>query len=123
MATGIASVVFILALFQLFSGEARENSPVPKLERIAGWILAVQVLAVILFVLFRLGSAGMISMIGPGFGVLFWIGIMGLGLILPIVIIFVNKVRSPQISLALSALVLLGGFFLRYVILVAGQVS
>lgn len=123
MATGIASVVFFLALYQLLKKSAQEDSPVPKLERIAGWILAVQVLAVILFVLFGLGSAGMISMIGPGFGVLFWIGVMGLGLILPIVVIFVIKVRTPQISLVLSALVLLGGFFLRYVILVAGQMS
>ena len=123
MATGIASVVFILALLQLLNPEAREDSPVPKLERIAGWVLAAQVLAVILFILFGLGSAGMSSMIGSGFGVLFWIGVMGLGLILPIAVIFVMKVRTPQISLVLSALVLLGGFFLRYVILVAGQVS
>jgi len=86
-------------------------------------VLAAQVLAVILFVLLGLGSPGMISMLGSGFGVLFWLGAMGLGLIVPIAVIFVSKARTPQMSLVLSALVLVGAFFLRYVILVAGQMS
>ena len=46
---------------------------------------------------------------------------MGLGLLLPILAGLKGKGLKPQVSFLIAALVMLGGFFMRYVILVAGQ--
>jgi formate-dependent nitrite reductase membrane component NrfD len=122
MATGVASVIFILALLGL-CGVAAEESPVPKLEKLNSWIIAFQLVVVIVFMLVRIGSAQMISIIGAGFGPLWWIGVIGLGLAVPFALTRKGGARRPLPSLILSALVLLGGFLLRYVILVAGQMA
>lgn len=123
LATGIAAVVFILAAIQIVRKGALADSPVPKLEKLYGPVIAFQLVMVILFVLVQIGSPQMRSMIGSGYGLLWWVGIVGLGLILPIVVGFKGGTKRPQTSLVVSALVLLGGFFLRYVILMAGQVT
>ena len=123
MVTGIASVIFILAILR-FCGVGAEEEHIPKLEKLNSRIIAFQLVMVILFMLVRIGSAQMISMIGTVFfGFLWWIGIIALGLVVPLVLTLKGQARKPLISLALSALVLLGGFLLRYVILVAGQMA
>lgn len=124
--TGIALVIFILVLLRL-CGVAAVEAHIPKLEKLNSWIIAFQLLVLILFMLMGIGSAmsrpQMIAMIGAGFGLLWWIGIIGLGLVVPLVLTLKGQARTPQISLVLSVLVLLGGFFLRYVILFAGQIT
>jgi protein NrfD len=60
--------------------------------------------------------------VGGGFGLLWWVGIILLGMIVPLVAGLKGGEKQPQVSLVLSALVLMGGLFLRYVILVVGQI-
>jgi protein NrfD len=123
--TGIASVIFILAILR-FVGVGADEDHIPKLEKLNSRIILFQLVLVVLFMLLGLVSAmsrpQMISIIGAGFGLLWWIGIIALGLVIPLLLTLKGQARGPLSSLILSALVLLGGLFLRYVILVAGQI-
>ncbi len=121
MVTGAASVILVLAVLRLFRRGAEGDADIPQLEKLNSRMIAVQLLAVLAFVVVGLGSAPMISIIGAGYGFLWWVGIIGLGLVVPLVFGFKGRARTPQVSLVLSTLVLLGGFLLRYVILMAGQ--
>ena len=123
MVTAVALVVFVLAALRIVGVVAEEDAHIPRIEKLNSRIIAVQLVAVILFMLAGIGSAPMKSVIGAGYGLLWWVGIIGLGLVLPLLYGFKGEARKPQTSLVVSALVLLGGFFLRYVILIAGQVA
>lgn len=121
--TGIAAIVFILAAIRVARPDSKIGSDIPKLEVINGWTIAFQLLMVILFVIFGIGSAQMRAVIGSAFGLLWWIGVIGLGLVLPLVIGIRGGAKNAPVSLVVSALVLLGGFFLRYTILLGGQLQ
>ena len=123
IATGIAAIVFILAAIRVAKPDSKIGSDIPKLEVINGWTIAFQLLMVILFVIFGFGSAQMRAVIGSAFGLLWWIGVIGLGLVLPLVIGIRGGAKNAPVSLVVSALVLLGGFFLRYTILLGGQLQ
>ena len=60
--------------------------------------------------------------IGSGFGLIMWIGIIGLGLVVPFIFSIKGEAKRPQSYLIVSALELIGGFCLRYVILIGGQI-
>ena len=121
--TGIAAIVFILAAIRVARPDSKIGSDIPKLEVINGWTIAFQLLMVILFVIFGIGSAQMRAVIGSAFGLLWWIGVIGLGLVVPLVIGIRGGAKNAPVSLVVSALVLLGGFFLRYTILLGGQLQ
>ena len=123
MATATASVIFVIAALKLFGVVGEHNADVPKLERMNSTVIFVQLLAVIVFMLASLGVPQMKLVIGAGFGALWWVGIIFLGLVVPFLYGRKGEVKSPQTSLVMAALVLLGGFFLRYVILIAGQMA
>ena len=121
--TGIAAVAFILAVLQVLKPESKIGSDVPRLEIMNSRLIVFQLLMVILFIIVGIGSAQMKAVIGSAFGLLWWIGIIGLGLVVPLLVGFKGGAKSPQISLLISVLVLLGGFFLRYAILIGGQIQ
>ena len=123
VATATAAVVFVIAALKICGVVGKDNADVPKLEKMNSSIIFFQLLAVIVFMLASMGVPQMRSIIGAGFGALWWIGIVFLGLIVPFLHGRKSGDRSPQVSLVMAMLVLLGGFFLRYVILIAGQVA
>lgn len=122
LATGTACVVFWLALFQVFKPKLDTASAVPRLERLTAVIIVVQliVLAVMMATLVKVDA--MKAIMGPMFGLLWWIGVVGLGLVVPLLLGLKGGSKRPQTALVVATLVLLGGFFMRYVILMAGQV-
>jgi len=120
--TGIAAIAFTLAVLQVLKPKSKIGSDVPRLEIMNSRLIVIQLLMVIIFILIGIGSPQMRAMIGTAFGLLWWIGIIGLGLVLPFIISFRSGAKSPQISLFISTLILLGGFFLRYAILISGQI-
>lgn len=123
ISTGIAGVVLVLALAHIYKRGVKPEPSIPKLEKINSWVIGLQLLIIILFLLSRIGSAPMKMIVGSGFGLLIlWIAIVSLGLVVPLLFGINGKARGPRTSLAVSALVLLGGFFLRYVILIGGQI-
>ena len=119
--TGIGAIVFILAAFQVAKPTGKMGINIPKLEVVNGWIIAFELLIVVLFVLFRIGSVRMRMVIGPSYGLLWWVGVIGLGLVLPLVVGFTGGAKKSYISLVVSTFVLLGGFFFRYALLYGGQ--
>ena len=121
-ATGIAAIVFMLSVFQLISPKSKIGVDIPKLEFANGRIIAFQFLMVIVFVIVGIRSANMRAMIGSAYGLLWWIGIVGFGLLLPFYAYFKQRPKPAYVSLVMSTFVLLGGFFLRYSILFAGQI-
>ena len=118
MVTGIAAVIFVLALLQLPKKEVPEDSPIPKLEKLNSMMIGVQLLAVVLFMLLRINTAPMKAIMS---GPTWWILVIGLGLVVPLIVGLKAKIKKPQVSLVVAALILLGGFLLRYVILMGGQ--
>ena len=122
LSTGIAGVVFVLALGHIYKRAVKIDPFVSELEKINSRVIGLLLLIVLLFVLAGIGSAQMRMMIGSGFAILWWIGIVGLGLIVPLLFGIKGKANKPGASLVVSALVLLGGFLLRYVILMGGQI-
>ena len=97
MVTGVAAIIFILAAIRVAKPDSKIGSDIPKLEVINGWTIAFQLLMVILFVIFGIGSAQMRAVIGSAFGLLWWIGVIGLGLVLPLVIGIRGGAKNPPV--------------------------
>jgi formate-dependent nitrite reductase membrane component NrfD len=123
MSTGIAAVVFLLALGHIYKQTAQADSSIHKLEIINSRVIGLELLIVILFILAGIGSASMKMIISRGLGVLWWVGVIVLGLIIPLFFSIKGKAKSPRASLIVAALELFGGVCLRYVILIGGQIA
>lgn len=122
LSTGIAAVIFVLAFTHIYGARAKVDPSIPELEKINSRVIGLELLIVALFVLVRITSPSLIMILGSGYGLLWWVGIIGLGLVVPLVFGIKGKVRKPQASVVVAALVVLGSFFLRYVILIGGQI-
>ena len=122
ISTGIAGVVFVLVGIHICKQGIKLDPFIPKLEKINSRVIGLQLFIIILFLLARIGSTQMRMIIGSGFGLLWWVGIIGLGLVIPLLFGLKEEDKSPQVSLIVSALVLLGDFSLKYVILIGGQI-
>ena len=122
LSIGIGGVVIVLALTHIYKQSVKIDPSIPILEKINSQVICLQLVIIILFLLTRIGSTPMKMIIGSGFGLIMWIGIIGLGLVVPLIFGIKGEAKRPQLSLIVSALVLLGGFFLRYVILIGGQI-
>ena len=123
LVTGAAGVIATMAVLRIVDVlEPDDMAAVPKLEKMMSVILIVNVLVALLFVGIGLGTKEMRHAVGGGFGLLWWVGIIFLGMIVPMIAGLKGGEKQPQVSLVLAALVLMGGLFLRYVILVVGQI-
>lgn len=58
---------------------------------------------------------------GDPYTAMFWSLIVGLGLVVPLLMHFIGSLRHLPVSHFIPALVLLGGFMLRWVLVMAGQ--
>lgn len=113
------------ALVHMIAGEVEERE---LFARADNRFLAAELVVIALFVVGLLSSteaharaAGLI--LGGPFGAAFWIGVVGIGIVLPLTIqlLAVNH-RVPHTPVA-PLLVLAGGMALRFVIVQAGQAS
>jgi formate-dependent nitrite reductase membrane component NrfD len=120
--TGIAGLTAVLALLQILKQDSAIGSEVHRLERLNSRVILFQLVMVILFIIIGIGSAPMRAMIGSAFGLLWWIGVILLGLVVPFLVGFKGGTKSPSLAVLVSMLVLLGGFSLRYAILIGGQI-
>ena len=122
LATGIAAVILVLSFTHIYGARTRVGPSISELEKINSRVISLELLIVALFVLVGITSPSMRMILGSAYGLLWWVGIIGLGLVVPLVFGVRGKVRKPQTSVVVAALVLLGSFFLRYVILLGGQI-
>ena len=129
MSAGAASVLLVGAI--KFSDEFNEIHILKKAHFALPWIEMV-LIAALLFITCYVSPAGQESVLGLLIGKwapLFWIGLVIIGLIVPAgidtwLLFFANKEfeesrKAQLIAAACSAGVLIGGFLLRYLVVVA----
>ena len=109
--TGMAAVALIMFLTGNSAGEGWHK--VEKADRFS-MIIELVVLAAFLALL---GSAAR-PLTSGHLALLFWGGLVGLGLIVPLVLSFVGR-RARALGVVSAVLVLVGGFVLRYVVLMS----
>jgi polysulfide reductase chain C len=129
--TGIAAVTLVIAL-------RRRGEEGLKAILAVRWVFGFAIIAQLFTVLIWIASlyAGprdahlAADLLMTRFPLLLWGGAIGLGLIVPLVLglyAVIHERRDPRLSVAIpavaAALVLIGGFILRYVIVVAGQLA
>lgn len=115
--TGLAAIGLLLSFRK---GELQQTWA--KLEKADGMALAFEALVLIAF-LVSVGPLSASLLQGP-FALPFWGGLVVLGLLAPFVLHLVSWIRGMRaygIYAISSVCVLVGGFALRYVILMAGQ--
>lgn len=121
--TGAAAIALILALLRDGADES-----LARLLRFTGFALVIQAVFLVVFIIsvMAAGSAGVRAALGHliamPFGPVFWLGVVGLGIVAPLLMRWRGSVR-PTVALAavFAVLVLVGGFLAKYAIIAAGQ--
>lgn len=120
--TGIAAIVFILAILKML--KLLEEDFIPGLEKLNGTMIIVLLISLVLFIILGITQPPMLALIASAkVGILFWLFAIILGILIPLMFSFKKEGNTPATSFVISILILLGGFFLRYVILIAGQIA
>ena len=120
--TGIAAIVFILAILKML--KLLEEDFIPGLEKLNGTMIIVLLISLALFIILGITQPPMLALIASvKVGILFWLFAIILGILIPLMFSFKKEGNTPTTSFIISILILLGGFFLRYVILIAGQIA
>lgn len=117
VSTGIAAIVLILALRR-----GHDGLPVRRLERADIFAIAVEIV-LLLALVGLLASVGRASpLIAGPLGVVLWGGTLLLGLLAPLVLYLRPRTFGASTPVIAAALGLLGGFALRYAIIMSSQV-
>jgi formate-dependent nitrite reductase membrane component NrfD len=126
-ATGAAAIALIMSILGGQNGLNRE-----ALARLMSFTSLALILEAALLVLFAItvaasGSAGikqaLRQLLTGSDAVLFWLGAVGVGLVVPLALHFGGVIRkaNPGLAALVAVLVLVGGFVVKYVIIAAGQ--
>ncbi len=143
VATALAVIVLCRILFKKASDpvdvrEYRENNYLLTTTNVV--VLSGETLVVLLFVLFAQVTGGSFAhaieavlLAGGVLTIEFWLGVVGVGLVVPIVVGLVLVIprlayareyaASRGLEAILPATVLIGGFMLSYVVLIGGQIT
>ncbi|MFZ5641790.1 MAG: NrfD/PsrC family molybdoenzyme membrane anchor subunit [Bacillota bacterium] len=122
--TGMAALMLVLAW------RKEDFSLIQKLAKADALVIVLEI-AVFILLLLTLRSAAPEAaavILSGSYALLFWFGIIGCGLVIPLIVelynMFSPKLHSKNdtaVPVVASALILIGGFLLRYVLLYAGQ--
>ncbi|AKH20040.1 NrfD/PsrC family molybdoenzyme membrane anchor subunit [Sedimenticola thiotaurini] len=140
LSTGVAGILLVRALFgrkQVISKESFEHH-----SYILGssdmLLIGLEILVIFLFVMYAHLTIGNVEaavsvIMGGELTTLFWLGFVVLGLLLPAAIemkyvmptlLYQKEYSIPRtMEIVICALVLVGGFMLRYIVVIAGQVT
>lgn len=112
ISTGIAAIVLVLSLRR-----GRDAGAIARLERADLFAVALEIVLLLALVgiLVAAGSAG--ALIAGWLGVLFWGGVLVVGLLVPLVLYLRPRLLGGLTPLTAATLALLGGFILRVVVL------
>jgi formate-dependent nitrite reductase membrane component NrfD len=129
LSTGIASVIFVAALSPWERGRHKELHVLTKVD---AFLIVLEFLVLTIMVIIGIFGSLSVSkaygiMVFGHFAWIFWLLIICLGLVLPFSLeVMELKDKVPvkwawSVTIGSSFLVLLGGFFVRYIITYAGQ--
>jgi molybdopterin-containing oxidoreductase family membrane subunit len=129
MSFAFGLAVFILLLLLSFRLDRRELdiSHLQRLRRLLGIFVIGILYFVLLFHLTKLYSPQnhafeRFILLDSGYSAMFWLGQIGLGSLLPLLLLYAPGLQQSAASLVLaSGLVIVGGFAQLYVIIVGGQ--
>jgi formate-dependent nitrite reductase membrane component NrfD len=143
LSTGIAGTLFLRALFH---GSNTDSETGENFSR-SGYLLTAadvlligfELMIVFLFIMYAhltIGSvkeAVSVILIGGDLAPLFWFGVVVIGLLIPALVesiyivpklLYHREFSVPRgVELVVPAVILVGGFMLRYVVVVAGQIT
>ena len=143
LSTGVAAIMLARVLF----GDGMEGAAAEAHEDESGYILTAsdalligfELTAIFLFLMFAHLTVGDVKyavsviLYGGSLAVLFWFGVVLIGLVLPGLteilyvsrkLLYHNAFTVPRSAeLGLPVAVLFGGFMLRYVVVIAGQIT
>jgi formate-dependent nitrite reductase membrane component NrfD len=124
-ATGGAAIALIMALVRGAGG--REG--LALVMRLTSFALIVEIIALALFVIsvkaagsVRI-SAALTQLVAGPYALTFWLGAVIVGVVVPLVLQRKAGDGAPAMTALASALVLVGGFVVKYVVIAAGQAS
>jgi formate-dependent nitrite reductase membrane component NrfD len=145
LSTGVAGILLLQALFSSSDHEpGHEHSEyVPEgaymLAASDAMLIGFELLVIFLFIMFAHLTVGNVKeafsviLFGGSLANLFWFGVVILGLLLPVLIelryvlpklLYHHKYTAPRgVELLVPVIVLIGGFLLRYVVVMAGQIT
>jgi len=141
MMTGSAAICFVGCFIKGFRGMTRENVNTNKfmIHSIDFTLMVFSMIAVFLFILGlyvspRSSVAAVHLIMGGEFTLLFWVLVVGVGILLPLAFevyeliphyIVQTELRehNPWVSGIITTSVLIGGFAMRYVVIYAGQMA
>lgn len=124
--SGGAAIALILSLL---GSQARDS--LSRLMRFTAFALVLQLAALVLFIVAvqTAGSTGIAQALaqllsGP-YSLTFWLGAVVVGIVVPLALQFLGGIKkaAPGITALVSALILIGGFVVKYVIIAAGQAT
>lgn len=140
LSTGVAGILLLHALF----GSAETEEPQQTqgsyiLAASDAMLIGFELLVIFLFLIFAHLTVGNVKeavsviLSGGSLATLFWFGVVVLGLLLPVLIelkyvipklLHHREYSAPRgVELLVPVIVLIGGFLLRYVVVVAGQIT
>jgi protein NrfD len=113
--TGIATMLLILGLRR--GGAPRDS--VVNLERTDRWAILLELVLLIAFAISLGGLA--LTFLSSSYGILLLVGTLLGGVIIPLFLLWRPRMPGSGSTLIAAVLVLIGGFILRYAIVMAGQ--
>jgi len=121
LASGASAAYAVLTLLLLRRGRSHADPAVAKLARADRFTLVLELLLIAGLVVALGERIG--SLLRGGFGVLFWLGVVGVGLLLPLGL---HRHAVPgrdahRRAVAAAVCVLIGGLLLRFVIVMSPQ--
>jgi protein NrfD len=119
LASALSTSYALMILLLLRRGRGQRDPTVAKLVGADRWAVAIEIV-LLLLVLVPIGALARPIVTG-GYGVLFWIGVVLLGLIAPVGLDLIGRRRSVERHQLRAALILVGGLVLRFVIVMAPQ--
>jgi formate-dependent nitrite reductase membrane component NrfD len=130
LAVGAATGGAAIALVLVWLRGSGARDALARVMRVTSVALVVELIALILFIVSvkAAGSAGISAALGQlltgPYGAMFWLGAVIAGVVAPLVLQRLAAGRgAPGMAALASALVLIGGFIAKYVVIAAGQAS
>ncbi|GAC1329989.1 MAG: polysulfide reductase NrfD [Chloroflexota bacterium] len=121
LVSALSTSYALLMLVRLRRGPAHGDSTLVKLAAADRWAIVLEIITLASLVV-SLGTLGRPFTAG-GFGALFWVGVVGIGLLAPLVLHFGHRSEADTAHRTRwgATCVLLGGLILRYVVVMAPQ--
>ncbi len=143
LSTGIAGILLLRAIFHMGSTDSDMETHFARtgylLTASDAMLIGFELLVVFLFVMFAYLTVGdvrhavSVILAGGSLAPLFWLGFVVIGLAIPALVelyyvipkLLYHREYSPNrgVEIGVSVVVLIGGFLLRYVVVIAGQIT